>query len=326
MNSPKELERVLSELGLPPDFELNSLLNLLPAHSNCNSVKTSKVFRPDNARFFLERAASKEASVRRNIDALKLQNQKDRLLSTLHVAIESGELNLQEIHSTFRDSGSVDLQHAIEFADGSSVAALHLRDVETLLDKPVLIGGSPEFAAEFVSDSGGKMVVRTCREYRAAKAGKYYALTTYDIKSEAFLKTANAVLEAVARAKTATVTYVSDPYCGVADLQLLPKELLPVLSQDDEAEVRGMKELSLSELARRGEIEIVDVSSRRLDFKWRGLGAVLSELLRADLDGDGVEELLVQYYAYAVGGTFGHGDVGILSRGGYDQIFKYNPW
>jgi len=44
--------------------------------------------------------------------------------------------------------------------------------------------------------------------------------------------------------------------------------------------------------------------------------AVLVELLRADLDEDGIEDLLIQHYTYAVGGTLGYGSIGVLRRTG----------
>ena len=189
-----------------------------------------------------------------------------------------------------------------------------------------MIGGNAEFAAEFVSANGSKMVVHTCREYRAAKTGKYYAETTYDIKSEAFLKTASAILDAVTRATVPAISYVNDPYCGVADLQLLPKEILPMLAPDDEEEMASMEETSLSQLAQNGKIEIINVSSKQIHFTWKGWGALLSELLRADLDGDGSEEIMVQYYTYAIGGTHGHGEVLILRRTDPGQMFKFASW
>jgi len=145
------------------------------------------------------------------------------------------------------------------------------------------------------------------------------------MKMEAFLSAADAVLDSVAHAQIAEVTYVSNPYVGVADLQLLPKDVLPWIGPDAEKAVAGVTEPSLRELARTKRLLIVDVSSTRLQFEWEGAGAVLKELLRADLDGDGLEELLIQYYIYAVGGTFGHGTIGILRRLGPDVMFEYMP-
>jgi 5-methylcytosine-specific restriction endonuclease McrA len=321
--NPTDLDRVITELGLPPDFQLTSLLNLVPAHERCNSIKRSRIFQANNVRFFLENASAKEANVRRNIDALKLQSQKDKVLSSVRVAIDSGSLTPQEIHDALNNPSAFSLGQAIEFADGSDITSVKQSEIEGLLDKPILIGGRAEFVAEFVSANGSKMSVHTCREYRAAQAGKYYAQTTYDIKSEAFLKTANAILDAVARATVPTISYVSTPYAGIADLQLLPKEILPALSPDDEQAIAAMEEISLSKLAQNGQIKIVNVSSKQIDIQWGGWGAYISELLRADLDGDGSEEILIQYYTYAIAGTHGHGDVLILRRTGPNQMFTF---
>ncbi len=325
-SEPHELAKVLNELGLPSNFGTNSLLNLVPAHASCNREKSSRVFMTGNVRFFLERAAAREDTVLACIEKMKLQAQKENLLANLASGLQAGNVQMTDVMGMLRDSASFPLTSSIKFADESEISEIAQRDIEELLDKPILIGGQTEFAAEFANSSGNKMTVRTCREYRAARAAKYYADTTYDRKSEAFLKAADAVLAAVARAQPATVSYVSSPYCGVADLDLLPKELLPALSTDDAAAISAMTESSLAELAVKKQIEIISVSSRHLSFTWKGVGVMLMELLRADIDGDGIEELLVQYYKYALGGTFGYGEIGVLSRTGPDQRFVLRPW
>jgi hypothetical protein len=274
----------------------------------------------------LERAAAKEGTVLVCIEKMKLQMQKENLLATLALGLEAGNVHISDVMGMFRDSAAFPLTSSIKFADQSEISEVAQHDIEVLLDKPILIGGRSEFSAELVNSSGSKMTVRTCREYRAALAAKYYADTTYDIKSEAFLKAADAVLAAVARAQPATVSYVSNPYCGVADLDLLPKELLPALSTDDTAAIGAMTQSSLAELVVKKEIEVTSVSSRHLSFSWKGMGVILSELLRADIDGDGIEELLVQYYKHALGGTFGYGEIGILTRRGPDQRFVFSSW
>jgi len=44
--------------------------------------------------------------------------------------------------------------------------------------------------------------------------------------------------------------------------------------------------------------------------------------MRADLDGDGIEEILIEYFTYAVGGTLGIGTTGVLRRFGPDAMFE----
>ena len=130
----------------------------------------------------------------------------------------------------------------------------HLSIVERFLDRPVLIGGNPVLAADFGDDNGVRMTVRTCREYRAALAAGFHAKTTYDIKSEAFLKTTNAILTAAALVRVPLISYIRKPHRGVADLDLLPSSVLPCVSPDDAEIIAGMKGLSLGDLLGRGQI------------------------------------------------------------------------
>jgi hypothetical protein len=111
----------------------------------------------------------------------------------------------------------------------------------------------------------------------------------------------------------------------VADINLLPIGLLPWIGPEYEEMIAGIKALTLKELNLSGEISIIDVSSTHLHFEFRGCGAVIRELLRADLDGDGLEEILIQYYIYAIGGTFGASMIGTLRRPYQDGLFEYVP-
>jgi 5-methylcytosine-specific restriction endonuclease McrA len=85
-----ELERVKSELGLLPDFSVNSLANLVPAHRRCNLAKSDRVFHPARVRYFLEIAAAKEPVVCRYIESLAFQDRKERLLASIRAAFETG--------------------------------------------------------------------------------------------------------------------------------------------------------------------------------------------------------------------------------------------
>jgi|HubBroStandDraft_2_1064218.scaffolds.fasta_scaffold21234_2 hypothetical protein len=318
--------RVREDLGLSPEFTLNSVFNLLPTHRRCNLAKSSQLFRPAGARFYLEVASQKEATVRRQIDSLKFQDRKERVLAILRNALDTGSMSIADLVDVQSDAESFSLSAGLDFVDGPAEDKVRTWSIDALLDRPVLLGGTKGIdGVEFVNDSGSSMTIRTCREYRAARTARYYALTTFAMKMEAFLNAADAILDAAARAQVPSLSYVSNPSVGVADLQLLPKDLLPSIGPDHDRRIAEITEPSLRELAQAGKLRIVDVSSVRLVFEWESAGAMLRELLRADLDGDGIEEILIQYYTYAVGGTLGHGTVGILHRVGPDVMFEYVP-
>jgi hypothetical protein len=320
-----EFARVKVEFGLAPEFTLNSILNLVPAHRRCNLAKSGELFNPASARFYLDVASRKEAAVLRQIDSLKLQDRKERILSILRSALDTGSISLTDLADVQVSTG-FSLSAELEFFDGSTESKVRSESIDALLDKPMLFGGTKDIdGIEFVNDSGRSMTVRTCREYRAARASGYNAPTTFAMKMEAFLSSADAILDATSRAQVPSLSYVSNPSVGVADLQLLPKNVLPTIGPDHDRRIAEVTEPSLRELARAGKLRVVDVSSSRLLFEWEGAGAMLSELLRADLDGDGIEEILIQHYTYAIGGTFGYGTVGILHRAGQDVMFEYVP-
>lgn len=317
-------EKVKSDFGLPVNFNVNSIPNLLPAHRRCNRLKSNQVFHPARARYFLELVSAKEPTVHRYIQALALQSRKEQVLAAVQAAFETGTITINELVALDSERGAFPLTRSLEFVDGAIEGSIRPDEIEELLDKPVLIGGTTSIdGLEYVHDTGGRMVVHTCREYRTAIAAGYYPLTNFSIKMTAFLSAANAIIDGVSKARVASVSYVSNPFVGVADLRLLPKELLPCIGPDMSTVIDNLRERSLAELALSGDLQVISISSNRLQFEWNGAGAVLTELLRADLDGDEIEELLVQQYTYAVGGSLGFDYIGTLRRIGPDEMFMF---
>ena len=242
-------------------------------------------------------------------------------MSSVGEAIRSGLILPMDL----RESQSPDnlrLTKPLFFADapGELIESISPEEVEAYLDRPVMMGGNPIFAADFGDDNGVRMTVRTCREYRAALDAGFYAKTTYDIKSEAFLKATNAILNAAKSVRIPLISFIRQPYRGVADLELLPASALPRVSPDDEEAIAQMQNLSFSDLLGRGEITILRVSSSELSLEWHW-GLMLREICRADFDGDGIEDILCEGYCWATGGTLGFGWTSILTRKGDDEAF-----
>ncbi len=316
-----ELPEILARLDLPAEFDLFSIQNLVPTHRRCNLAKTSDVFNEASARFFLHRAEKASANVQKLVTSKKKRESREDLLSTVGEAIRSGLILPMDLQES-QPPDQLRLTKPLVFADTPNefVESISPEEVERFLDRPVLIGGNPVFAADFGDDSGVRMTVRTCREYRAALAAGFYAKTTYDIKSEAFLKTTNAILTAAALVRVPLISYIRKPHRGVADLDLLPSSVLPCVSPDDAEMIAGMKGLSLGDLLGRGEIKILRLSSSELSLEWNW-GLMLREVCRADFDGDGVEDILCECYCWATEGTLGFGWTSILARIGEDSTF-----
>ncbi len=326
-NEPMKLARLKADFGLPARFNIKSARNLLPAHGWCNSKKTNRVFSQANARYFLEIAEGKLDTIDRLVPALELQTLKEILIAAVQAATESGTIDFGDLIEEVSKVKDFPLSTQIEFADGEWDGGQCSGEIEKLLDRPILFGGVTSIdGVEFVNETGGTMVIRTCREYRAARTAGYYARTTLAMKMEAFVSVANAVLEAASGAQLPAISYFRSPHAGVADLNLLPAGVLPAISPDGATRIASLGNATLRDLALSGEVSIIDVSSNRLNVAFEGLGMVLKELLRADLDGDGVEEILVQYYIYAIGGTLGISSIGLLRRSGPEALMNYESW
>jgi hypothetical protein len=326
MAGKPQLTELLARLNLPPDFDLFSNRNLLPAHRRCNLAKAASVFNEASARFFLHRAGEACATVERLVASKAKRESSENLISAALEAVRSGlvlPMDLQKSQSPDR----LRLSKPLQFADAPDeiIELISPEEVEKYLDRPVLIGGNPIFAADFGDESGTRMTVRTCREYRAALAAGFYAKTTYDIKSEAFLKTANAILAAAVSVRVPLVSYIREPHRGVADLGLLPSSILPCVSPDDEVEIEKMKGLSLADLLGNGEIKILSISSDELSLEWNR-GLMLREVCRADFDGDGVEDILCECYCWATEGTLGFGWTIILARRDESSTFAISAF
>lgn len=326
-SNPQALSGLLSTLGLPFDFDLNARHNLLPAHNHCNARKSGAVFQPQNSRFFLELAARLADRVTSEERRYLRRSRADRILAGLQLALESGDLTREQVAklvSPERSQDAFEVLLSIEFSSRIVAGLLERTDVAPLLDEPLLPRRHGLDELNMSNGVGGKRKVRTCREWAGARAAGYYALTTYDIKEEAFFKRAYSLIQAFSRASVAESTFVDVSQAGLDSLDLLPASLLPALSGDGVRALAALdaKGVSIGELVRSGEVHVDDASRNHLSLTYAHMGRAFWASLRADLNNDGIEDVLVSTYDWATEGTFGAGHVTILTRRTADGKFE----
>ncbi len=320
-----ELRVILERLTLPATFNLFMPHNLLPAHRRCNLAKASSVLGVSNTRFYLHLAEQASTRVASLLSAKTRSQRKETLVRAVGKAVRSGlvypkDLVGPEIPAVLR------LNKPLVFADAPEVAVLSIapEDVETYLDRPVIFGGPISFMRSVGDEERDCLRVGTCREYRAAIAAGFYARTTLDIKSEGGLKVANALLTAATTVRLPIVSHMQYPFKGVSDLELLPCSVLPFFSATHREETLStMKNLSLADVLRRGELTVRSVASSELSFVWQYAGMILREVCRADFDGDGIEDILCECYCWATEGSLGFGWTALLSRCSPDSMFNF---
>jgi hypothetical protein len=158
------------------------------------------------------------------------------------------------------------------------------------------------------------------------------------LRIEGFFKNASAVFRAVAIAQPPERSFVSRPHVGICDVDLLPSSLLQGLGArecfDNEWTPLIASRPTIGDFLRRGEAAIVAVGSSYIRVRptdslrthftdFICLETSIAEILRADLDGDGLEDILVAIHGRAVRGSHGHStDPVVLSRRSTGGIFE----
>lgn len=97
--NPKELKELLKSLGLPSDFNLNSLDNLLPCHPSSNRKKSNNIFQLGNLRFFLDLASRLKPKVEKNLDAIRKSNVLAKAENLLKISLARGQLDSESLQN-----------------------------------------------------------------------------------------------------------------------------------------------------------------------------------------------------------------------------------
>lgn len=329
-DAPDGPDALLKLCGLPENFDLHSDFNLVPSCHRCNTQKGAKLFEVQRLIFVLEMAKSKHAKVDELRAKYANEDHADAARIAFTLAFAKGGISFEEAEEWLseleREHGRYNLEQGIKLADGTLLKAVHKDDVERLLDTPIEINAGWEAGLELVQDDKSKLFVRTCREYEKALEDGFYPYTTYAIKMASDFEIPLAIFKAIQRSIIPENSFIRQPRVGVTDLDLMPAALAPGLSWGpggEDAETFN-KEESLQSLIDEGRLRIRRAGKGTIVLEDEGSGCLYSELMRADITGDGNEDILVFVYDYATQGTFGAGSTGILSRVSEDALFTWD--
>jgi hypothetical protein len=312
--------------GLDETFDLQGDGNLAPACHPCNSEKLDHILPPGRLAILLARIQERIPEVGRLRAKYEQSAGADDVILGLICAMQSGTIQGLEVNEILRrfESSDIDvtLYRSIEFVDGAVVSQINKAKVEELLDRPIKLGTDLPAGLEFIHKDGSTVGVRTTREYRTAIQKGYYAPTTFAIKMEAFFKLPLAVLTVVEHARPAEHSFIREPRVGIVDLDVMPVSMLPTMTgEHEEHDCR-----TLAEVKAKGKLLVQSTTSHSLDFEYGGMSRILVEVLRMDLNGDGIEDILLYGYDRAIGGTFGAGFTIALTRTSPTGLLEEVDW
>jgi hypothetical protein len=324
---PQELQNLLAQLSLQANFDLDSLENLLPAHGDCNFRKKARVYSRANTRFFLEIAQGKLGTIRGLIPQIEIESSREKLLALVEAALQSGNTDLGELAEVAVKTSKFPLNATVEFESGTWKVKADPEKINKLLDEPVVlhVEGGQE-GVRFKNGKGSELSIRTCREFKSAITAGYYPSDNTELKVSFILATASAMLEAASRAKLAPISYIRSPRLGVTNLNLFPSKLAPA-QRHDRSEIISVSDAdSIQTLLEKGNISVQITSDSSVTIECEDQRVTLTELMRADFDYDGVEEILVQEHFYIKGATFRALNICLLRRRYLDSMFEFQLW
>ena len=208
----------------------------------------------------------------------------------------------------------------IKFADGTEVKSIAKANIDDLRDLPVWMGGSDHIdELRLTHKQKEKLYVRTCREYDSAMESGYYADTGFEVKMSVWFKYQCGLLTALETAEIPRKSFISDPKVGVLNLELLRFAIFPynIAESLDWEEARDIK-ATYQDMVEEGVLKIETADNHVLRVEDEGMAQTLEEVVRADFNNDGIEDILVFEYHRAIGGTLGFGGIIMLTRKSID--------
>jgi hypothetical protein len=312
-DNPIQLQQVKAILRLDEDFNLYGYENLLPCCASANLQKGVCIFDEARINYFLGIAKSKRAEVQRNLEKIKKRESRGKALILLQQCLECGDLSVSEVAKILEDHNEQPheifrLIEVMKFADATEVQTVAKADIEELRNKPIRLGQNDHIDGITLTNDASKQVyVTTCKEYDTAIKYGYYDFANFDIKMSTFFEHQCGLLSSLQAAVTPERSLIADPRVGIFDLYLIPFSFFPSFGdvpKEDHSVATYQSKVD------DGTIVIKRLRQNTLCVeRSESIGQQLIEIVRADFNHDGIEDILLFEYCYATHGTFGFGNI-----------------
>jgi len=166
-----------------------------------------------------------------------------------------------------------------------------------------------------------RVEVKTCEEYLKYSDQGYFPMSNYDIKMSAFFEKTCGFLKALKNASIPSISFISDANVSLNSHELIPFSIIPNFIPEIDRRIKDYKNLSFKNYMDNYRVKKLEIFENGFSFEYLGQGVIMIELFRADLNNDGMEDILVHCYNYAVGGSLGYGyNLTITRRSNSDKF------
>lgn len=327
-----ELEQMLVTQGLSSEFDIQGFENLAPSCRACNNRKSSITFSAGRLAIELGVAARLKPQVAERIEKLVGAEKLEKLRFALAAAVESGglsELDVTNVVAVARANAGIFKLSSPQWLVGDDpLGELSIEDQSRYLGARVALPESMSTGLRLVNEENAETFVNTLFEYESAVVHGFYALTTFEmaVASNSFERPL-AVLNILASARVANHSFIDSPRFGLADISLIPADILFVTEDmTSDPAFAGQRDAlrgrSIQDLVTDGAVKIVGVGSDLCVLEYNGSRTLMFEILRADLNGDGIQDLLIHWSGGPMDGTYRTASVVALTRTSNDALFE----
>jgi hypothetical protein len=227
-----------------------------------------------------------------------------------------------------RGASTADVQFVlsapVSFFGSAPIRGLGKTEASRLLDAPVDGAGS----VRYIRDGRPERRVATCREFGAAQRDGFDPATNTDNKLAGFFERACGLLLAVRLARRATKSFVDQ--VTMSDIAALSSAALPGLpwepARPAPAARAGRRRISVATFIRRQGCKVVWAKPLELRLRCADMMLALQELFRADVDGDGIQDIVISPSVWSTDGTFSYtGADEVLTRTSAHGLLLTHP-
>lgn len=312
-----ELARLRAGGVVPADFDLEGFENLLPTSRFQNNRKRADIRNRSAILHFLAVAEQFRGAVEGYVRASADDGQLLSAYLRMKAQADRNDLAVEDIVDIHRQEaeGMTRLRYTPELKDADAVTHLTAEHARQLMTKPFALGGGHIGEVVLQDDEDRQTVCMDCDSFLRGKDAGLWPLTQFDMNCYGMADRICEMLRALQRARYAPASLIRYPRVTCRDLDRWSADWVRrVWVEFDEAEDGPVFERcrTIGDLVAAGECTVVDATDWRFAVvPKRGLALAVSELFRADLDGDGAEEILVFDLSYASHGTLRAGAVTI---------------
>lgn len=211
----------------------------------------------------------------------------------------------------------------MQFGDGTTVESIAKDEIDALRNRPIRLGLNDHIDGVTLTKTKNDTVyVRTCREYEDARKQGYHPSSNFDFKMSFFFMYPCGLFNALEKASSPKQKFISDAKVSIANLELLPFEMFAEnISRKSSWDKRDL-ETTYQQKVDNQALVITEKSQYVLHVEGFDMGQTFQEVVRADFNNDGIEDVLLFESHHIIKGTFADAGIIVLTRKSMNGKFE----